>query len=186
MVVTNVGKIVRSRGPRVAWAGSVFSWLVALGLASSCASAQVGLVDLPASVEPPQQFVLFEWHPDNSTGTAGSMTGSMTGRLADGTRYQGKYFRVGKQADPSRYASAWEGWAPYWPEWTGASDWSSFRQRYAEKVIANFHATRGHARLRCSFDLTRPAAGLSAGASGACQSSDHQAIDGVVMPSRLD
>jgi len=167
------GKALRRLGQAYAWA-----WL---GLAGGCATTQIGLVDTPVSVSQPQAIVLFDWQPKNAAASSGSMSAT----LSDGTHYEGQFFRVAKRTDPATYKPAWDGWTPYWPEWTGAHDWTSFQQQYESEVIANVVAAGGagdRRRLRCRFELKRPAVGLSGGASGVCQSSMHESIDGVVMP----
>lgn len=153
-------------------------WLCVLGVASSCATTQLGIVDAPVSVAQPQAVVLFDWHPKNESASSGTMSAT----LSDGTHYHGQFFKVAKHADPSAYAPAWDGWSPYWSEWTGVHDWPTFEQQHNNEVIANFLASGGRQRLRCRFELTQPSAGLSAGASGVCQSSANESIDGVVLP----
>ncbi len=157
--------------------------VVALPLAlAACATTgtAVGELEGPGAQE---QAVTLIWKSEASTPEQGRISGT----LANGAHYSGKYFEVVKTVDQSAYGPAWMGWRPYWSDWglmtSYSYDWPRFLNLYTGRVIANLKSDDGTGRLRCRFTIQQPLQGLSGGGSGECQLSNGQIIQHVVLAS---
>ena len=155
--------------------------VLALPLAlAACATTgtAVGELSGPGSQAQPVTLV---WKSNASSPEQGSISGT----LADGAHYSGRYFEVVKTIDEGVYGPAWVGWSPYWSDWGLAAsygyDWPRFAEIYTGRVIANLKSDQGNGRVRCRFTLQRPEEGLSGGGSGECQLSSGQSIQHVVL-----
>ncbi len=109
--------------------------------------------------------VLFNWT------SSGSVSGSMTASLPNGTTYSGQYFQITSDTRLSDLGPLWDGWDPDWEEGDDWGDWnpgSRFITHYSGRVVANL-ASAGGAHMRCRFRLIHPADGMAGGGRGVCQ-----------------
>jgi hypothetical protein len=121
--------------------------------------------------------VLFKWK------SSGSVAGSMTASLPNGTRYSGRYFQITSDTSLDGLGPLWAGWGPEWgmDEW-GDDDWSDwdpgprFITHYSGRVVANL-ASAAKAHMRCRFRLIHPAEGMAGGGRGVCELPDGSRID---------
>ena len=112
-----------------------------------------------------QHKVLLKWK------SAGSVSGSMTASLPNGTTYSGQYFQITSDTRLSDLGPLWDGWVPEWGMGEDWDDWNpepQFITHYSGRVVANL-AGAGGAHMRCRFRLIHPAEGMGGGGRGVCQ-----------------
>jgi hypothetical protein len=130
-----------------------------------------GLLTAPGR---PQSPVEFNWTADSSR------RGTITATLPTGERFTGKFVQVTREVpDPELVpmvgpiagftdAVAREGGTTPQNVWTNAVDIGSFREEYANRIVATLFGDKGNA-MRCGFRLFDAGKGFSGGGTGGCQ-----------------
>jgi hypothetical protein len=95
------------------------------------------------------------------------VSGAMDATMADGTIYTGQYFQVTADATLERLDSGL-GFGP----WGGTGSGTL----YSGQVVADLSSPAG-ARMRCTFRLIHPSAGMAGGGGGLCQTPTGNIID---------
>lgn len=112
--------------------------------------------------------------------------GQISATIANGSRFTGRYVEVVPNAQEEFYKPTWEGWQPYWSEWTwdgdvATIDWPRFVHTFTGTVVANLMADDGQTRLRCRFIIDTPTTGLEGSDRGLCELSDGEIIEDIVL-----
>jgi hypothetical protein len=147
---------------------------VVLAAMSACTTIGSGSGDLSGGPTKSAGPVSFSWKA-----TSASTDGEMNATLADGRQFSGPFVQMTRervlQLDPM-----WIG-APYgWRDWSGSTFGpdAGVQTIYGGKVEANLKGP-GSDRMRCSFTLNDPSAGMVGGGQGQCQLGDGGTVDAV-------
>jgi len=152
-------------------------------LSAGCTTTGTGEGDMTNAYSNSQSSspVKFTWKSSDK-----SQQGTMTATVENDV-YQGPFFQITSQTKEETLWPLWNGWEEGWDGWPysyndGAYiadyDTTQYITLYSGKVVANLKDTNGQ-RMRCRFDLTFPAAGLSGGGEGECQLPGGRSIDAV-------
>lgn len=154
------------------------SALLLLGALVACAHAGGGEGVLespktPSGASTSRGEVVFTWSSGSN-----SSTGDIRATLPDGTQFDGTYLQVTSQAtvqDVGTYYDAWAmpGWGVARPWYQGEAE--GFVQEYSGKAVAHLKSQDG-TRMRCTFVLRKPLAGMQGGATGQCQLSSGETV----------
>jgi hypothetical protein len=137
--------------------------LLVIAVAVGCATTTSGSGSTMSGPDP----VKFSWT------SSGNVSGSMTATLANGEIFRGQFFQA--------TSSKTDDLGPQGPRWhrEGDYDWGPTLESvpyYTGRVVATLSRPNG-ARMRCRFELIRPADGMAGGARGECQLPDGRNID---------
>jgi hypothetical protein len=129
------------------------------------------------STSPGDQPVKFSWISKD-----GSVTGTMSATLANGTAFSGPYLELTQEAQTTQLSPMWSGWSPGWRDW-GYGGFMGYPMdanttNYSGKVVANLQGPSA-GRMRCRFNLNDPSSGMSGGGQGKCQIAGGAEIDAV-------
>lgn len=120
------------------------------------------------------QAVSFGW-----TSKDGGVTGTMSATLADGTAFTGPYLEITSTTNSTQFYPMWSEWTPWWSDWGYGGFDDGIVQvvtNYTGKVVANLSGS-GSQRMRCTFDLNDPRAGMGGGGLGKCQLANGTTVD---------
>jgi hypothetical protein len=130
-----------------------------------------GLLTAPGR---PVSPVEFSWTADSSR------RGTIAATLPTGERFTGKFVQVTREVPDTELvpmvgpiagfsdAVAREGGATPQNVWTSAVDINSFREEYANRIVATLFGDKGNA-MRCGFRLFDAGKGFPGGGTGGCQ-----------------
>jgi hypothetical protein len=137
-------------------------------LAAGCTAMGTGFGSTASGASP----VDFSWK------SSGSVSGTMSATLADGTTYSGQFFQITKETTVESVGPLWAGWYPGWGGWDywDAVPSRSFITHYTGRVVANLAAPSGE-HMRCKFQLAHPSHGMAGGGRGQCQLPNGKTID---------
>lgn len=141
-----------------------------LAAMAACSTMGIGHGDVTRGGGP----VSFDW---NAKGAETS--GQMTATLADGEMFSGPFVQMTRERrvdlDP-----LWVGWPYGWSDWRwgGLAPDGAFETIYGGKVVANLQGPNDE-RMRCSFTLNDPPAGMAGGGQGQCQLTGGGTVDAV-------
>ena len=149
--------------------------IVALSaLLAGCSSAGTGyLGGLLTAPGRPQSPVEFNWTADSSR------RGTITATLPTGERFTGNFVQVTREVPDTELVPmvgpiagftdsvAREGGTTSQNVWAPAVDIGSFREEYANRIVATLFGDKGNA-MRCGFRLFDPQKGFPGGGSGDC------------------
>jgi hypothetical protein len=131
--------------------------LLAALLAAGCTTTGTGFGSSASGANP----ISVAWKSSDN------VSGAMDATLADGTVYTGQYFQVTGDATLERLGPGF-GVGPW-----GGTGSGTF---YTGQILANLANPAG-ARMRCTFRLVHPSAGMSGGGNGMCQTPNGTIID---------
>lgn len=147
---------------------------VALLCTAVALSACTTLGSGTGSLQPGAAPASFAWKS-----TDGGITGSMSATLSDGRTFSGPYLEITSSARSEDLTPMWIGWRRGWADWPG---WGLPNElvttQYSGRVTANLQATDSE-RMRCSFQLNQPDAGMAGGGQGQCQLANGRSVDAV-------
>jgi hypothetical protein len=149
-----------------------------LSLATGCVSEGTAIGEAESAGRDIGRTTL-AWKSDFADPTSGTIAG----RMPDGTAYSGRYFQIVKQAVTQSMSAGWDGYPSTYSGWDGYGDATA--TLYTGQVIANLQSGDGK-RLKCNFVLAKPTEGLGGGGSGTCTTSDGQTINDVVLSETED
>ncbi len=104
--------------------------------------------------------------------------GTISTTLPDGEYFTGRYLQVTSETTADAFGPGWGGWGawnPFWGDWDGG-DYETFIDNYTGKVVATLFGDRNHT-MRCRFQLSDPAEGMTGGGVGECQVSNGDKIE---------
>ena len=145
---------------------------VGFGPAAGCSSTGTGISERyrrPGGREP----VEFNWTADSSR------RGTIAAALPTGERFTGNFVQVTREVPDTELVSmvgpiagfadavAREGGTGSQDVWTNAVEIGSFREEYANRIVATLFGDKGNA-MRCGFKLFDPEKGFPGGGTGAC------------------
>lgn len=147
---------------------------VALLCTAVALSACTTLGSGTGSLQPGAAPVNFAWKS-----TDGGITGTMSATLSDGRTFTGPYLEITSNARSVDLTPMWIGWRRGWADWPGWGLPDDFIiTQYSGRATANLQATNGE-RMRCSFYLNQPNAGMGGGGQGQCQLANGRSVDAV-------
>lgn len=156
---------------------SLFAMAMALSMtiAGGCSTQGTGTGTLRNGNAP---AIAFAWQSSND-----GVSGTMTATFADGRIFTGRYFQITRDVRIEHLGPLWDGWNPRWHGWRhwNPDPGPDFVKYYSGRVLANLAATGGE-RMRCRFQLIRPAAGMAGGGQGQCQLGSGRIIDATFSP----
>jgi len=152
----------------MAFGTSIAGFLLAVGLAASCATIKSG----SGSALSATNSLRFSWtSPD-------SVSGSMTAANANGEIFTGRFFQI-----TSSLTGELGSQGPNWHQ-EGTYDVGPALQQvphYTGRVAADLSRSDG-AQMRCGFKLMSPVDGMAGGAHGECQLPDGSSVDAEFPP----
>lgn len=143
-------------------------------VATGCTTQGTGSGTLRNGAAP---AIAFEWRSSDT------ISGTMTATFTDGRSFTGSYFQITSDARIDRMGPLWDGWNPRWYGWRHwhPDPGPDFVKYYSGRVLANLVAADGE-RMRCRFQLIRPASGMAAGGQGQCQLGNGRIVDATFPP----
>jgi len=148
---------------------------VVLALAG-CTCTSDGL-ELDSRSEIEKAPATLEWRSSDS------VSGSLTGQLADGRQFRGVFLQITPDARIAQLTPLWQGWTFGWgwPHWRSEAA-PKFVKHHGGEILANLATVSGE-RMRCRFELDNRAMGVSGGGEGECEFTGGQTIDARISPS---
>ena len=140
-------------------------WLVLAGTLAGCAYNGAIAGRLEGRGMQPQPVTM------NFTAERFGPGGKISVELPSGEFFTGRYLEVTPDTKATAFGPGGVGWGPWppgWGDWGGGHDYASFVEAYSGKVVATLFGDRKNT-MRCRFDLTNQADGMSGGGSGQCQ-----------------
>jgi hypothetical protein len=144
-------------------------------LLAGCSSTGTGyLGGMLTAPGRPVSPVEFNWTADSSR------RGTIAAALPTGERFTGKFVQVTREVPDTELVSmvgpiagftdavAREGGTGSQDVWTNAVEIGSFREEYANRIVATLFGDKGNA-MRCGFKLFDPEKGFPGGGTGGCQ-----------------
>jgi hypothetical protein len=145
------------RGTNVKYSNSRPMLLLLTVLAAGCTTTGTGFGSNASGANP----VNVSWKSSDR------VSGAMDATTADGTVYTGQYFQVTADATLERFGPGM-GLGPWGDSGSGTL--------YSGQVVADL-ASHAGARMRCTFRLIHPSAGMAGGGGGLCQTPTGTIID---------
>jgi hypothetical protein len=147
---------------------------VAASMLLACTTMGIGT----GTVTPGNTPVAFSW-----TSKDGGNTGTMSATLGTDGTFTGPFLQATSTVQSEGYEPLWAGWQTGWADWGYWDGFpgfpgTTFTTSYSGKVLANLQGPDTQ-RLRCSFQLNNPPAGMGGGGQGQCQFSSGRTVDAV-------
>jgi len=130
-------------------------------------------------VQPPARGeVVFSWKSD-----ASGNEGTIEAHFPDGREFAGTFVQVTSTTWRDSYGPYWNAWS--YPGWGMGGPWfmgpqMAFVTHYSGRLLAHLEDAHG-TRMRCTFTLYDPPAGITGGGEGDCQLSTNERVFGAQL-----